>query len=183
MHFTNNYHKKSVWAFTLIEMIIVLVVIGILAMAIMWMSGDQITKVQNKAIKEAILSEWQSRYSMNLGSSSYAGNIYKYMDINLNSWSNLISFTYSGNFENRFWNQNFSNLFIIKDIIINKNEEYTSTWDIFIRYTPYNIKCTLWDDDISSLILITTVRDSKDYCFEINKNNCRLIEIDCKDER
>ena len=77
---TNNHHASSK-AFSLIEMLIVLVIMWILLMMCIWMSGSQIQKIQNKTVKESILSEWQSRYSRNLGSSSFAWEHYDSMSV------------------------------------------------------------------------------------------------------
>jgi prepilin-type N-terminal cleavage/methylation domain-containing protein len=53
-------------AFTLVEMIIVLIIMGILLMFTVGLSGQQIQKVRNKSVKESILAEMQTRYSRNL---------------------------------------------------------------------------------------------------------------------
>jgi prepilin-type N-terminal cleavage/methylation domain-containing protein len=60
-----NQNKKP-YAFTLIEMLIVLIVMGIMLMVTLYLSGDQIQKVKDKTVKESILAEMQSRYSRNL---------------------------------------------------------------------------------------------------------------------
>ena len=62
-------------AFTLIEMVIVLIIIWIMLTATVFLSGEQIQKVKNKTVKESILAEMQSRYSRNLWSSSFAGEM------------------------------------------------------------------------------------------------------------
>jgi prepilin-type N-terminal cleavage/methylation domain-containing protein len=54
------------YGFTLIEMLIVLIVMGILLIATLHLSVDQIQKVKDKTVKESILAEMQSRYSRNL---------------------------------------------------------------------------------------------------------------------
>jgi prepilin-type N-terminal cleavage/methylation domain-containing protein len=58
--------KISHKAFTLVEMIIVLIIMGILLMFTLGISGQQIQKVRNKSVKESILAEMQTRYSRNL---------------------------------------------------------------------------------------------------------------------
>jgi prepilin-type N-terminal cleavage/methylation domain-containing protein len=58
----NISHK----AFTLVEMIIVLIIMGILLMFTVGLSGQQIQKVRDKSVKESILAEMQTRYSRNL---------------------------------------------------------------------------------------------------------------------
>jgi type II secretory pathway pseudopilin PulG len=47
-------------------MIIVLIIIGIMLLVTLYMSGEQIQKVKDKTVKEAIVAEMQSRYSRNL---------------------------------------------------------------------------------------------------------------------
>ena len=51
--------------------------------------------------------------------------------------------------------------------------------NITITYQPYKINCKIWDDwwYYDSLNLIIRVNDHKDYCFEINNKNCRLLEL------
>ena len=80
LNFLMIQYKKiqniSHYAFTLIEMMIVLIIVWILLMATLYLSNEQIQKVKDKTVKEAILSEWQSRYSRNLWSSSIQWTIY-----------------------------------------------------------------------------------------------------------
>lgn len=165
----NISHK----AFTLIEMIIVLIIIGILLLATLYLSWEQIQKVRNKTVKEAILSEWQSRYSSNL-SSSYFGSIwYKDMNVGLEKWKNDINFEYmdreheNEKLENTFVD-NFSIKYIKADNDVKDN--------INLTYQPYQIKCKIWEN-YDSVKLVININDNKDYCFEINNKNCRLIEL------
>ena len=152
------------------------------------MTGSQIQKVRNKTVKESILSEWQSRYSRNLWSSSYAWNMYNYLDISINSWKSEINFDYKLKSESETWiNNKFEDRFEISSI---KNWE-TDANDITIRYYPYQISCERWDNsdnwDLNTwsmeeiLTFISRVNDNQNYCFEINKKNCRLREVKCEE--
>jgi prepilin-type N-terminal cleavage/methylation domain-containing protein len=58
--------KHKYHAFTLIEMVIVLVIVGIMLSITMYLSAEQIQKVKDKTVKESIIAEMQSRYSRNL---------------------------------------------------------------------------------------------------------------------
>ena len=179
---------KSVSAFTLIEMVIVLVIIGILLMSTLYFTGEQIQKVRDKTVKESILAEWQSRFSRNLWSSSYGWKMYDHLDISLTSGDNKITFKYiPKNSEDTGVNNEFTDRFVISNIIIDPNN-YDSTENITFRYRPYQISCEWWNkkddgDDIgiwimnNSLLFIARVNDSRDYCFEIQKKNCRLMEV------
>lgn len=181
--------KKPVSAFTLIEMVIVLVIIGIMLMATLYLSWDQIQKVRDKTVKESILAEMQSRYSRNLWSSSYAWIMYKYMDVSLISWNNRISFDYIPKNNSDWENRTFTNKFTIERIITNSDgiSKHGFAESITLRYFPYQISCERWlkenNWDINTwdmkntLILVTRVNDSRNYCFEINNKNCRLMEM------
>jgi len=175
----NISHK----AFTLIEMVIVLVIIWIMLTATVFLSGEQIQKVKNKTVKESILAEMQSRYSRNLWSSSFAWKMYDSMDVTFSGWSNEIKFKYNTG-DNGGWIENiFSDRFEIKYII--KSYNYFSdpnnnlTGGISLKYLPYKISCTIWEEDegITNVVFVARVNDDKDYCFEINQKNCRLIEV------
>jgi len=152
--------------------------------ATVFLSGEQIQKVKNKTVKESILAEMQSRYSRNLWSSSFAGEMYDSMDVTFSSWSNQIKFKYNTG-DNGGWIENiFSDRFEIKYII--KDYDYISvpsnsnlTGSISLKYLPYKISCTIWEEDegITNVVFVARVNDNKDYCFEINQKNCRLVEV------
>ncbi len=149
--------------------------------ATVFLSGEQIQKVKNKTVKESILAEMQSRYSRNLWSSSFAGEMYDSMDVTFSSWSNEIKFMYNTG-DNGSWIENiFSDRFEIKYII--KNYNYINvpnnnlTESISLKYLPYKISCTIWEEENTNVVFVARVNDNKDYCFEINQKNCRLIEV------
>jgi len=170
----NMSHK----AFTLIEMMIVLIIMGIMLMFTVSLSGSQIRKVKNKAVKESILAEMQTRYSRNLWSSSFAWKIYSTMEVKLKNETNNINFTYNvkdGDIENSFYDH-----FEIKYLGINYEawKEPIKYTDVTLKYLPYKISCQIWEsDENKNLVIITSVNDNKDYCFEIKQKNCRLTEM------
>ena len=164
-------HKKR--AFTLIEMLIVLLIMGILTMMTIWLSWSQIQKVKNKTIKESILSEWQSRYSKNLWSSSIGDVIYDEMKITLETWKDNIIVEYKNRNDGDNPTYTIQNKFEIKSMTLNWNN--TDKTDIV--YKPYNISCTLWDELDHNLYIDIRIDDSQDYCFAINNKNCRLLEV------
>ena len=170
----NVSHK----AFTLIEMVIVLIIMWIMLMFTVSLSGDQIQKVKNKAVKESILAEMQTRYSRNLGSSSFAWKMYNTMDVKLVKWENKIDFKYDtkdGDTENTFINH-----FELKHLGVDykPNEKSLSQNMISLEYSPYKISCKIWEDENNkNLVIIASVNGNRNYCFEIDQKNCRLIEM------
>ena len=167
------------YGFTLIEMIIVLIIMGIMLLVTLHLSGEQIQKVRDKTVKESILAQMQSRYSRNLWSSSIAGEMYNTLNITMENGDNKINFNYlyNGNIK---WEDFFTDRFEIKYITANYNFEW-QPWNpingvVSLNYTPYKISCDIggWNEN---LVMIVRVNDSKNYCFEINQKNCRLIDV------
>ena len=137
-------------AFTLIEMVIVLVIMWILLMSTVFLSGDQIQKVKNKTVKETILAEMQSRYSRNLWSSSFAGNMYDTMEVIFSGGENKITFRYitwdDENYLENTFVDNFEIMYIVKNY--SDSTGHPDRLDgINLKYTPYNISCNIWDDE------------------------------------
>ena len=169
-------------AFTLIEMLIVLVIIWIMLMATVFLSWEQIQKVKDKTVKESIMAEMQSRYSRNLWSSSFAWLLYSTMDVTFSTWENKIDFKYNARSNSTGIENTFSDRFEIRYITTNYNyieSPKTPVENITLHYTPYQISCQIWSDEDSynNAVIVTRVNDSKDYCFEINQKNCRLLEV------
>lgn len=175
----NISHK----AFTLIEMVIVLVIIWILLMMTLHLSWEQIQKVKDKTVKESILAEMQSRYSRNLWSSSFAWMIYDTMDVTFSSWSNEIGFKYNPRNGGDSRENTFSNSFEI--IYITKNYDRLNSTNpdgvenINLAYSPYQISCKIWEDseENTNVAIVARVNENRDYCFEISQKNCRLVEV------
>jgi prepilin-type N-terminal cleavage/methylation domain-containing protein len=172
-------------AFTLIEMVIVLVIIWIMLMATVFLSWEQIQKVKNKTVKESILAEMQSRYSRNLWSSSFAWKIYDTMDVTFSWWSNEIKFEYNWKWdesgkENTFTDR-FEIRYIFRDYDYNDNTHPVKIDNIKLEYRPYKISCKIWGDEenegYTNVVFVTRVNDIKDYCFKIDQKNCRLMEM------
>ena len=184
--------NKKYKAFTLIEMLVVLIVMWIMLMVTLFLSGDQIQKVRNKTVKESILAEMQSRYSRNLWSSSFAWTMYDHMDVEIKWWSNEFLFSYyTWDSDVPFLTNSLIDSFKIKYITFNYKYEESVNLEqselVKLKYTPYQISCEIGDEngsDNQNVVIVTNVNDSQDYCFEISKQNCRLIELSpekCKD--
>ena len=172
----NVSHK----AFTLIEMVIVLIIMWIMLMFTVSLSGDQIQKVKNKAVKESILAEMQTRYSRNLWSSSFAWKMYNTMDVKLVKWENKIIFKYDvikKKPEDKDIENTFTDHFEIKYILFDSDNAISGGENsVDINYSPYKISCKIWENK-NKVVIVARVNDNKDYCFEIKQNNCRLTEI------
>ena len=171
----------SQYAFTLIEMLIVLIIVWILLMATLYLSNEQIQKVKDKTVKEAFLAEMQSRYSRNLWSSSIQWDMYSSMDVSFTTWENKIDFWYnlmnngskSGSFFDKFTIEHISTNYQSATEVGNSHD------NIKLTYSPYQISCKIWDDEenYNNVVMAIRVNDHKNYCFEIQQKNCRLMEM------
>lgn len=173
----NISHK----AFTLIEMLIVLIIIWIMLMATVFLSWEQIQKVKNKTVKESILAEMQSRYSRNLWSSSFAWIMYDTMDVTFSTWTNEIEFKYNAENGGTGVENTFSDRFEIKYITTNyyyAGSVPPTLTGITLEYMPYQITCQIWSwDENTNVVFVARVNDNKNYCFEIPQKNCRLVSV------
>lgn len=177
-----KFQSKKHNAFTLIEMLIVLIVMWIMLMVTLFLSWDQIQRVKDKTVKESILAEMQSRYSRNLWSSSFAWIMYNHLDVSISAWSNKIDFKYNPINDSTGIQNTFTDNFKMMRIYPNYDFEGNPNMDIdsvTLQYTPYKISCDLinWENNLHNVVLITRVNDSKNYCFEIKQKNCRLVEV------
>jgi hypothetical protein len=122
----------------------------------------------------------QSRYSRNLWSSSFAWKMYNTMDVNFTEWKGKIDFTYDvikKETSDKDIENTFSDFFEIRYLTFNPDDANPGRENsVNIKYSPYKISCEIWEGK-DNVIIVTRVNDNKDYCFEINKQNCRMIEV------
>lgn len=149
-------------------------------MATLYLSNDQIQKVKDKTVKEAFMAEMQSRYSRNLWSSSIQWDMYSTMDVSFTTWENKIDFWYNL-INNGRKSGSFFDKFTIEYISTNyesPTQGGDSQNNIKLTYSPYQISCKIWEDNgYNNAVISIRVNDHKDYCFEINQKNCRLMEM------
>jgi prepilin-type N-terminal cleavage/methylation domain-containing protein len=169
------HHK----AFTLMEMIIVLVIMGIITLMIIGLTGTQLQKLQRKTVKDSLLTEYQNRYSKNLTSSVFAGKRYGQMIITFTQGSNEMKFAYLT--ENTpIFTDTFLGDFQVASIITNPNTlgnaQLTDTIDLKLQ--PYEIPCII-GEGLDEVVLIITMKQQKKYAFSISNKSCRMREVKC----
>ena len=160
-------------AFTLIEMLIVLVVIGILMTATMKFGSNRIVDLKAQSIKEQFVWYYNDIYSQNMTSSFRDGKKYQQLIVAMTTGISykvdalpLIDSKISGiSFQNlRF--ETWGNWFPLADLI----------------FVPYQLWCTITDGTMSWNILyfdLVIPENGKQYCFEIKSETCKLVETRC----
>jgi len=174
--------KLNTQAFTLMEMVIVLIIMGILTMAVMVFSGEQISRLQWKTVKDNISATYQDHYSQNLTSSSYAGKNYESMQLRLTTDEDRLKYHYLGNNGDSLFEETFTDRFVVSQLISDiEGLSPTAFSEVNISYSPYEISCHIGNSEasIEKIGIVFEIKEQKKYCFVIESKNCRLREVDC----
>jgi type II secretory pathway pseudopilin PulG len=176
--------KKS---FTLFEMILVIVIVGIISLMIMRLTGSQLQKLQRKTEKDTLLTAYQNRYSKNLTSSLFLGTTYAMMQMTFATGANNIAIAYFTGEEQPFFTDSIQGDFQIEQIITNPNVvgNVQTTDTLTLTLKPYEIPCTLENkgNNLPEIILIIKMKKQKKYCFSISHKSCRMREVVCTSRR
>lgn len=168
---------KNKKAFTLLEIVIVIVIIWILMSATMKFGGDRIWFLNNKNIKEQFLDSYSLLQSNNTMTNYYLWKIYKNLDINFDIWSDKFAYKYNL-YDSSFTWQTYVDGGSYQ---INKlNVDWKNVSNLNISMTPYVLWCTIQDQNSAEAELGILVNNSKQYCFKINSDICRIVSISCE---
>ena len=169
--------NKKKW-FTLIEMLIVLLIIGIvlaIGFSLNWNSVDQL---RTKSSVEELSSFFDTKF-LQIQASNYENwKGYSGIDITLSWWATYIPYVYHLSWEDVSSNFDWEH-FIIMQI----------TWDnqalnnVTIQYVPFDPGCKFiwWDGttEIQKVYFSARPRGLKLACFELDKDYCKLRAIRC----
>lgn len=161
--------------FTLIEMMIVLVVIGILMAATMRFGSGRIVDLKAQSIKEEFVGWYNDLYSQNMTSSFRDGKKYQWLTVT---------------FESGVWYQVDQGPFVVdlklagltfRQFVLDDQE----VGSIALQFTPYILGCMLtspvqWTTGQVFSFQAYVPENGKQYCFEIKSETCKLIEQRCK---
>lgn len=152
-------------AFTLLELVIVLVVIGILMGVTMYFGSNRIVDLKAQSLKDQFVDNFAAVQSQNLASSYHGEERYTTLEIALTENSIMASYDGSGSRELLPEPQNMK----LKNI----------TWTPTLSLTPYQIWCALDGSDAAWLSFDLEVNGNKLYCFTIDLAACTLKEVAC----
>ncbi len=176
----NKLKKKLKFkkAFTLIEIMMVIVIIWILMAATMRFGGDRIGFLNNKNVKEQFVSSYDTLYSNNMMTSYHMWDPYTQLNVNFAIWDTGFGYSYQG-----YWSANiFSDRTkvdggeyeIIKLSVDGKGVDDTS-----VSFEPYILGCKINWSEANLVDIDLLVNHSKNYCFEINADSCRISWKSC----
>lgn len=164
--------------FTLIEMLLVIVIIGILMMMVFRFGGDRLQLLQMQTTKETIVGFREEVINANRTSSYIAEQNYQTVDVIFTAQTSQMTAQYMGTtgaiiysdqskpFANAFWT------------IVDPAGAETLT----LRYTPYELGCSIDVDGQSqeqALLTLQALGNTKTYCFAILAQTCMVQEVVC----
>ena len=165
-------------AFTLLEIIIVIIIIWILMAATMRFWGGRVSFLNNKNVKEQFVSSYDKLYSNNMMSSYYMWDIYNKMVINFEVGNTWFDFLYQDYDWNDLWI--YSSFLDAGSYVIDKLQLWWQEINnLDLEFSPYVLGCSInWEENIDARLDIVVNHD-KFYCFEIKTDSCRLNKINC----
>ena len=179
---------KKKW-FTLIEMLIVIVIIGILLTLSMRISWDRIQILKTKSVWEQVVYNYNNLYAKNLLTNYYEWDMYENMVIRFVEWDTKLYYYYKTDSTAdkdyrlpeivQWWKYEVDKIYF--DWTKNMNASY-------VVFEPYKIWCKLLDQDpkvsdgktYATLNIDLLVNWNNKYCFKISKDLCKLEVVDCK---
>ncbi len=159
-------------AFTLIEIVIVLIVISILMAATMSFGSNRIVDLKAQSLKEHFVGYYNEIFRQNLTSSFRDGIKYQSLTV---AFATGVS--YSTDHQAPISDQQLSDI-AFSGLLLD-NHPYPT---IDVVFAPYVLGCSLaaasatWS--LFSFHLIVP-QNGKQYCFEIASQTCKLIETTC----
>lgn len=159
--------------FTLIEMIIVIIIIGVLMAATMRFWSGRIADLKAQSLKEQFIGWYNELYSQNMTSSFRDATQYKTLIVTFESgvW-------YTIDWGAPMMNSKLSAL-TFRTYMVDTQE----TDSVHLSFTPYVLGCPITSSrgETGDMFSFQTYmpENGKQYCFEIASETCKLVEIKC----
>ena len=150
-------------AFTLIELMIVIMVIGILMGVTMKFSSNRITDLKAQSLKDRFVDNYVMVQSQNLASSYHGTGRYTTGQIIFDATTWVLAL-----YDNVATEQ------LLPDMT---NMKLLLSWTTSLSFSPYHMWCVV--NEWTWLFFGLEVNGNKTYCFSINPNTCTLKELPC----
>ncbi len=158
--------------FTLIEIVIVLVVIGILMTATMRFGSGHIVDLKAQSLKEDFVGYYNELYNQNMTSSYRNEKQYKFLTIHFDT-----GIRYQTDSDPVVQEPNLAAV-TFRELMLDSQKTSSAQ----IQLVPYMLWCTFMSQGITGNIFsfqFYVPQNGKQYCFEIKSETCKLIEMKC----
>lgn len=192
--------------FTLIEMVIVVVIIGILMLVGLGLNRDQLKTLKSKTLIENLQGDWDQAFMHLLNSSSIDNQKFAFMQIKLNKTENTMELSYfkawDGDSENeeekneksdansrdpsgleQFWTLSLASQtqWTFSQLKV-ANQEME---DLMLLYQPFSPRCQVQNstqNEASQTVSFILENAGKQHCFQLQSDYCRLKAVSCASE-
>ena len=180
--------------FTLVEMLIVIVIIGILLTLSMRISWDRVQILKTKSVWEQVVYNYNNLYAKNLLTNYYNWEMYDNMAIRFWEWDTKLYYLYKMYSNEKTAQDN--NPWLCEIVQWGKYSidglyfdwSKNSVKNAYAIFEPYKIWCILSneypnDESIHSykkLKIDLLVNTNNRYCFEISSDLCKLQVANCE---
>lgn len=179
--------KRKSW-FTLIEIIIVVIIIGVLMLMWLGFNQSQLKSLKSNTTVEQVKSDFDTFFLQAINSSSYQGNPYNKATLTLTKWENEpIKYAFSQSsldfskteeqsqtssfFSPQNWNFQITKLDI----------DWSEKDQINLTYKPYQLACSLQGQEGNHEISFTLLpKWWNEICFSMQTAYCRIEPVACK---
>lgn len=162
--------------FTLIEMAIVILVIGILMAATMRFGSGRITDLKAQSLKEQFVGWYNELYSQNMTSSFRDGKKYQQLTIVFTTWAYYLVDKLPIPLDSTLSDIRIQNMRFDQESVLVSVAS--------LSFVPYSLWCTITTAATTGAVLyfdLFVPENGKQYCFEIKAETCKLIETRCID--
>ena len=179
--------KRKSW-FTLIEIIIVVIIIGVLMLMWLGFNQSQLKSLKSNTTVEQVKSDFDAFFLQVINSSSYQGKIYDEATLTLTKWENEpIKYAFSQSsldfskteeqsqtssfFSPQNWNFQITKLDV----------DWLEKDQINLTYKPYQLACSLQGQEGNHEISFTLLpKWWNEICFSMQTAYCRIEPVACK---
>ena len=180
--------------FTLVEMLIVIVIIGILLTLSMRISWDRVQILKTKSVWEQVVYNYNNLYAKNLLTNYYSWNMYDNMVIRFSEWDAKLYYRYKMYSDEKTAQDNNPWLsevvqwwsYKVDKLYFEGNDHPVN--EAYAVFEPYKIWCVLSNtsqnnennSSYKKLKIDLLVNTNSRYCFEISKDLCKLQVVNCE---
>lgn len=172
--------KRKSW-FTLIEIIIVVIIIGVLMLMWLGFNQSQLKSLKSNTTVEQVKSDFDTFFLQVINSSSYQGNPYNEATLTLTKWENEpIKYAFSSKTEEKSQTPSFFSPQNWNFQITKLDVDWSEKDQINLTYKPYQLACSLQEQKGNHEISFTLLpKWWNEICFSMQTAYCRIQLAPC----